>query len=77
MGVNRAGTPWIFSSLQEGQRRPCGPSFTLSGAKAVPPAPAWLAQPCSGAHASPFPASLPTLLSGWFLGQTVHHLLAQ
>lgn len=37
VGVNRAGTPWIFSSLQEGQRHPCGPSFTLSGAKAVPP----------------------------------------
>lgn len=43
--MNRAGTRWIFSSLQEGQRRPCGPLFTLSGAKAVPPSPAWLARP--------------------------------
>ena len=59
--MNRAGVTCIFSSLQEGQRRPCGPSFTLSGAKAVPPAPAWLAQP-GPAPAPTLPPSLPASL---------------
>lgn len=59
--MNWAGAPWIFSSLQEGQRRPCGPSFTLSGAKAVPPTPAWLAR--SGPTPAPtLPHSLPASL---------------
>lgn len=59
--MNQAGASWIFSSLQQGQRHPCGPSFTLSGAKVVPPAPAWLARP-SSALAPTLPPSLPASL---------------
>lgn len=59
--MNPAGVPWIFLSLQEGQHHPCGPSFTLSGANAVPPAPAWLARP-GPAPAPTLPPSLPASL---------------